>query len=51
MEKIEVGYTKLGSGYYHRHYYTDSNGNQYAARGGPSASVGSGGSSAGQSGS
>lgn len=35
MEKIEVRYTILPSGYYHKYLvYTDANGNQQAARGG-----------------
>lgn len=52
VESIEVRYTPIGTGYYHQYIvYTDSNGNQYAARGGPSAGAGTGGSSTGQSGS
>lgn len=42
METIEVRYTSLGNGsYYHKYLvYTDTNGNQLAARGGPSQNGG-----------
>jgi len=52
VESIEVRYTPIGPGYYHKYIvYTDSAGNQWAARGGPSAGPGLSGSSTGQSGS
>lgn len=43
MEKIEIGYINLNANgkisYYHKYIlYTDANGNQFAARGGPASS-------------
>lgn len=36
-EKIEVRYSEISSGYYHKYIvYTQNDGNRYYARGGPS---------------
>ncbi len=52
MERIEVRYSQLGPNYYHEYLvYTDSEGNEWAARGGPSNRVGLGESTEAQSGS
>lgn len=41
METIEVRYMYIEYGYYHNYiFYTDSKGNQFGARGGPSSDVG-----------